>query len=188
MPGSTRNHKYTDFEYGHTAGVGVGVEYFVPNSDFYTSANVRYDELRFNSDDKTKTYYYGAEVGYLPISGLLIAAGVQGYDTRDGGGNGAHPTLRAKLVTDLDGHDINLEARGVFAGSDNQQYSAKADYYIDKTLSVGADFERFKAQNVNQWGITANKFLTQDISVNARAGFGTSGYKDTYSIGAAYRF
>lgn len=25
MQGSTRNHKYTDFEYGHTAGVGVGV-------------------------------------------------------------------------------------------------------------------------------------------------------------------
>jgi len=58
---------------------GAGVEYFVPNSDFYVSGDIS----RNNLEEKTPagkvdhdTTYYAAEVGYLPAPGFLVAAGV----------------------------------------------------------------------------------------------------------------
>ncbi len=49
---------------------------------------------------------YGAEVGYLPAPGLLIAAGLKGYDNDYD--DGVDRTLRAKYVTTLsNGKDIN---------------------------------------------------------------------------------
>ncbi len=68
--GDAEAHKY-----------GVGAEYFVPNSDFYVSGNVNGHDLKDNDDLDNDLTTYGAEVGYLPAPGLLIAAGVKGWDT-----------------------------------------------------------------------------------------------------------
>lgn len=165
---------------------GAGVEYYVPNSDFYVGGNVGRSEYKVSGFSSTKTTTYGAEVGYLPAPGLLIAAGAQGYDTKDGGDD-VNPTLRAKLVTTApNGHDLNLEARGVFGSGDNKQYSAGADYYIDKSFSVGADYLKNKAIDQDEWGIRARKFVDQNLSVEGRVGLGDN--FDTYTIGANYRF
>ncbi|MFX6713311.1 putative porin, partial [Acinetobacter baumannii] len=77
-------------------------------------------ENKIKNLNDTKTTRYNAEVGYLPAPGLLFALGLQGYDTKNGG-DYVDPTLRAKYVTQVGQHDVNLEARCVFGNNDNKQ-------------------------------------------------------------------
>ena len=170
---------------------GIGAEYYVPNSDFYVSGDIsrnnaeRYNYLgdKFDFD----TTYYGAEVGYLPAPGLLIALGLKGYDNDND--DGVDPTLRAKYVTTLsNGKDINLEAGAAFGDLD--EYNLAADYYIDKTLSVGVDYYNNDLVDQSEFGINARKFINQQVSVEGRVGFGEAGSNDYNSFGVAakYRF
>lgn len=170
---------------------GVGAEVFVPNSDFYLSGNISKNEAeRFNILGQKydfDTTYYSAEVGYLPAPGLLIAAGVKGYDNDND--DGVDPTLRAKYVTTLsNGKDINLEAGAAFGDLD--EYNLAADYFIDKTLSVGADYHNNDLTDQNEFGINARKFFTEQVSLEGRVGFGEVGNNDYNSFGVAakYRF
>ena len=169
---------------------GIGAEYFVPNSDFYLSGNVsRHDSERdtpFGTIDNDTTYY-GAEVGYLPAPGLLIAAGLKGYDNDND--DGVDPTLRAKYVTTLsNGKDINLEAGAAFGDLD--EYNLAADYFIDKTFSIGAYYYNNDLTDTNEFGVNARKFINQQVSLEGRVGFGEEGNNDYNSFGVAakYRF
>jgi hypothetical protein len=176
-------------DYANNNGVkdsqyGAGVEYFVPNSDFYLSGNLGRSEFEVDKaaiDQKVTTY--GAEVGYLPAPGLLLALGVKGYDEKNGK-DGADPTVRAKYVTQVGGKDINLEAYGAFGDLD--EYRVKGDYYLDKTLSVGADYYNNDLTKRDEWGISAKKFLNQQVSLEGRVGFGDD--YNTYGIRGAYLF
>ena len=176
-------------DYASNSGVknseyGAGVEYFVPNSDFYLSGRLGRTELEVDHtpvDQKVTTY--GAEVGYLPAPGLLLAVGVAGYDEKDGK-DGADPTVRAKYVTQVGGNDVNLEAYGAFGDLD--EYRVKGDYYLDKTLSVGADYYNNDLTDRDEWGISAKKFFNQQVSLEGRIGFGDD--YNTYGIRGAYRF
>ena len=169
---------------------GVGAEIFVPNSDFYLSGNISQNETeRFVLGQKYDfdTTYYAAEVGYLPAPGLLIAAGLKGYDNDND--DGVDPTLRAKYVTTLsNGKDINLEAGAAFGDLD--EYNLAADYFIDKTLSVGADYHNNDLTDQSEFGINARKFINQQVSLEGRVGFGEVGNNDYNSFGVAakYRF
>ena len=162
---------------------GIGAEVFVPNSDFYLSGNVGRDDVKFDRGGDFDETVYGAEVGYLPAPGLLLALGVKGYDEKDGK-DGADPTVRAKYVTQVGGNDINLEAYGAFGDLD--EYRVKGDYYLDKTLSVGADYYNNDLTNRDEWGISAKKFLNQQVSLEGRVGLGDD--YNTYGIRGAYRF
>lgn len=169
---------------------GVGAEIFIPNSDFYLSGNVSQNETeRFVLGQKYDfdTTYYAAEVGYLPAPGLLIAAGLKGYDNDND--DGVDPTLRAKYVTTLsNGKDINLEAGAAFGDLD--EYNLAADYFIDKTLSVGADYHNNDLTDQSEFGVNARKFINQQVSLEGRVGFGEVGNNDYNSFGVAakYRF
>ena len=177
--------------YGHNNGVknstyGIGGEYYIPNSDFYLGGNVARNEIKLDHySGDVKTNFYSAEVGYLPAPGLLVAVGAQGYKIKDGD-DGVDPTLRAKYVTQVGQHDVNLEARGVFGNDNNKQYYVGGDYYIDKTLSFGADYTKDKSIDQDQWGLTAKKFFNENLSVDGRLGFGDD--YNTYTLGASYRF
>lgn len=170
---------------------GAGVEYFVPNSDFYVSGGVSQNEQERTNILGQKydwdTTYYNAELGYLPAPGLLIAAGLKGYD--NDADDGVDPTLRAKYVTTLsNGKDINLEAGAAFGDSD--EYNLAADYYIDKTLSVGADYHNNDITDRSEVGINARKFFNQQVSLEGRVGFGEQYNNDynTFGVAAKYRF
>ena len=170
---------------------GVGAEIFVPNSDFYLSGNVSQNEKeRFNLLGQKydfDTTYYAAEVGYLPAPGLLIAAGLKGYDNDND--DGVDPTLRAKYVTTLsNGKDINLEAGAAFGDLD--EYNLAADYFIDKTLSIGADYSNNDLKNQSEFGINARKFINQQVSLEGRVGFGEDDNNDynSFGVSAKYRF
>jgi len=162
---------------------GAGVEYFVPNSDFYLSGDISRNNLEVKTPLGKRdfdTTYYAAEVGYLPAPGFLVAAGVKGYDNDND--SGADPTIRAKYVTTLsNGKDINLEAGASFV---------KADYFIDKTFSVGADYYNNDLTDRSEVGINARKFINQQVSLEGRVGFGEAGKNDYNSFGVAakYRF
>lgn len=166
---------------------GVGAEYFVPNSDFYLSGNVNGHDLQDNDDLENDLTTYAAEVGYLPAPGLLIAAGVKGWDNDYD--DGVDPTLRAKYVTTLsNGKDINLEAGAAFGDLD--EYNLAADYYIDKTLSIGADYYNNDLNDNSEFGINARKFFTPQVSLEGRVGFGEAGSNDynRFGVAAKYRF
>ena len=176
-------------EYANNDGIkdtqyGAGLEYYVPNSDFYVSGRLGRDELKIdntNINDKLTTY--GAEVGYLPTAGLLLALGVTGYDVKNGD-DGADPTIRAKYVTKVGQYDANFEAFGAFGDLD--EYKVRGDLYLDKTLSVGADYYNNDLYDHDEFGISAKKFINQNVSFEGRVGFGDD--YNTYGVRAAYRF
>ena len=170
---------------------GVSAEFYVPNSDFYLGGDISRNNAEYRNALGQKydfdTTYYAAEVGYLPAPGLLIAAGVKGYDNDND--DGVDPTLRAKYVTTLsNGKDINLEAGAAFGDLD--EYNLAADYFIDKTLSIGADYRNNDLTDESEFGINARKFLNQQVSLEGRVGFGEVGNNDYNSFGVAakYRF
>lgn len=166
---------------------GVGAELFVPNSEFYLSGHVNAHDLKDNGDLNNDLTTYAAEVGYLPAPGLLIAAGLKGWDNDVD--DGVDPTLRAKYVTTLsNGKDINLEAGASFGDLD--EYNLKADYFIDKSLSLGADYYNNDLTDQNEFGINARKFFNKQVSLEGRVGFGEYRNNDYNSFGVAakYRF
>lgn len=179
-----------DITYGNNNDVkdttyNAGVEYFVPNSNFYVGANVGRQETEINDKNANKVNTYGAEVGYLPAPGLLLALGVKGWSDKVSDKDGADPTVRAKYVTVLpNGHDINLEAYGAFGDLD--EYKVKGDYFLDKTFSVGADYYNNDISKRDEWGISAKKYFNQNVNLEGRAGFGDN--YNTYSVGVNYNF
>ena len=65
-----------------------------------------------------------------------------------------------KYVTTLsNGKDINLEAGAAFGDLD--EYNLAADYFIDKTLSVGADYHNNDLTDQSEFG--ASKFINQQL-------------------------
>ena len=153
------------------------------------SGNVGRDDRKFDRGGDFDETVYGAEVGYLPAPGLLIAAGLKGYDNDYD--DGVDPTLRAKYVTSLsNGKDINLEAGAGFGDLD--EYNLAADYFIDKTLSLGVDYYSKDRDygDTNEFGINARKFFTPQVSLEGRVGFGEVGNADynRFGVAAKYRF
>lgn len=65
-----------------------------------------------------------------------------------------------------------------------------ADYFIDKTLSLGVDYYDNDRNDSNEFGINARKFFTPQVSLEGRVGFGEAGNADYNSFGVAakYRF
>lgn len=178
----------TDTIYSHNSAdrddnksYSVGGEYFVPNTDFYVSADLGYLDTKNGTAGDTVSY--AAEVGYFAVPNFLLAVGFAGQDERKGDSD-TDPTLRAKYVTNLGGYDVNLEAGARF-GDDNA-YGFGGDVYLDKTFSVGLGYADSDEKNSDDvFTIRAKKFFTEQISVEANMNFADS---DTYGIRAAYRF
>ncbi len=180
-------YQYSKVDDAKIHNYGVGVEYFVPNSDFYLSGNVGRQDVKVKHYGKDDTTLYSAEVGYMPAPGFLVAVGAKGYDNDRK--DGVDPTIRAKYVTTLsNGKDINLEAGAAFGDLD--EYNLAADYYIDKSFSVGADYYSNDLTDNQEFGINARKFFTPQVSLEGRLGFGDVGNNDYTSFGLAgkYRF
>ncbi|NHB56861.1 putative porin [Acinetobacter sp. 194] len=181
---------HSDLGYGETTEYDVGVEYFVPNSNFYLNSKVGYQRFKADSDNYLYTgSVFIAEVGYLPVTGLLIAAGLEGYNGSSNYGNDTNaidPTLRAKYVTTAGKFDVNFEGNLLF--SHNTFYDLAADLYLDKTLSIGVAYSGSDMSNDVEdfFTIRAKKFFTPQISVEANAKFGDK--VDGYGASVGYRF
>jgi hypothetical protein len=160
----------------------ANIEYFVPDSEFYLGAGISQQD----PDNSLDTTYYQAEVGYMPAPNLLLAVGAKGYNNDNT--DGVDPTIRAKYLTKVAGHDVNLEAGASFGDLD--EYNLAADYYIDKSFSLGADYYSNDISDQSEFGIKARKFINPQLSVDGRIGFGEVGVNDynSFGVGASYRF
>lgn len=170
---------YFDYDNYDVTSFGVGIEYYIPNSDFYVSGNIGQvsEDTPLGDFDTT---VYGAELGYLPAPGLLVALGLQGYD--DDAGDDVDPTLRAKYVTQVGNYDMNFEGGVVFA--DDEEFNLGADVYLDKTFSVGLGYTDDGFDDAFQ--IRAKKFFTQQVSVEGSVNFADD--ENIFAVRGAYRF
>ena len=174
---------YYDYDFAEQTTFGVGIEYYIPNSDFYLSGKVGQTAVDTDFGDFDTTTY-SAEVGYLPMPGLLVAVGLAGYDNDED--DDVNPSLRAKYVTQVGAYDMNFEAGATF-GDDNA-YGVGADLYLDKTLSVGLGFTGSDADGIDDdvFTIRAKKFLTQQVSLEGSVAFADE--SNVFALRAAYRF
>ena len=162
---------------------GLGAEFFIPDSDLYARVNFSHNEAEhgfgsFSVDTELQTY--SAEIGYLPTPGLLLAAGLSGWDNDVE--DGIDPTLRAKFVGPFGNNNVNLEAYIGFGDLD--EFRLQADYYINRSLSIGADY--YDNDAVDEFGLNIKKFINTQTSLEARVGFADA--EDNFSLRAAYRF
>jgi len=172
---------YIDYDLFDVTTFNVGVEYFVPNSDFYVSGNIGQSstDTPIGDDDTT---IYSAELGYLPVPGLLLAVGLAGYD--NDAGDDVDPTLRAKYVTQVGQYDMNFEGGASFGDLD--AYSLGADLYLDKTFSVGLGYSDSDINNSDVFTIRAKKFFNQQVSLEGSIDFADEG--NIFGVRGAYRF
>ncbi len=174
---------YSDNNDVKVTGIGAGIEYFVPTTDFYLSAGIANTNAKVDGFDSEDTLSYAAEVGYLPIPGLLVAVGLAGYDNDYS--DDVDPTLRAKYVTQVGQFDMNFEAGATF-GDDNA-YGLGTDLYLDKTFSVGLAYAGSDADNSDDvFTLRAKKFFTPQISLEGSVAFPDEA--NVYGIRGAYRF
>ncbi len=170
---------YIDFDVAESTSFGIGVEYFVPNTDFYVSAGIGQTTVEFDGFDFDTTNYT-AELGYLPVSGLLIAAGIVGFDNDEADNTDA--TLRAKYVTQVGAYDMNFEGGVVFA--DDEMFTLGTDLYLDKTFSIGLGYTDDGEDDTFQ--IRAKKFFNQQVSLEGSIDFEENA--NVFGLRAAYRF
>ncbi|WP_284879737.1 putative porin [Acinetobacter variabilis] len=172
---------YIDYDLFDVTTFNVGVEYFVPDSDFYVSGNIGQSstDTPIGDDDTT---IYSAELGYLPVPGLLVAVGLAGYD--NDAGDDVDPTLRAKYVTQVGQYDMNFEGGASFGDLD--AYSLGADLYLDKTFSVGLGYSDSDIDNSDVFTIRAKKFFNQQVSLEGSIDFADEG--NIFGVRGAYRF
>ena len=184
--------------------VGINGEFFIPNSQFYVSGSINRaevtveDEFGTASDDNTG---YAIEAGYLPINGLLLAAGVskENIDAHQAGKKGfintfssasaladdTALTLRAKYVTLVGNHYANFEASTAFG--DETAYGVAADLYVDPTLSVGVSVNDATLDDFDTvFSVRAQKFFTPAIA--AGLNYTTTDGADSFGINGTFRF
>lgn len=173
---------YIDYDVYEVTAFNVGLEYFIPNSDFYLNGNIGQTKHEADGVEDLDTTIYSAEVGYLPVPSLLIVAGLLGYDNDYG--DDVDPTLRAKYVTQVGAYDMNFEGGASFGDID--AYSFGTDLYLDKTLSVGLGFSDTDGKDADVFTIRAKKFFTQQVSLEGAIDFADDG--NVFGLRGAYRF
>lgn len=190
--------------------LGVTGEVFIPDTQFYVSGalyrtNTKITVPLLGSDSKAHNGY-ALEAGFLPINGLLFAAGIADLSktlnpvqlsqygfvsnfmnstTVSGEDDDKAVTLRAKYVTQLGGYYTNFEAQSYFG--DETTYRLAADLYLDPTLSVGVSIADSTADDSDSiFNIRAQKFFTPEFALGV--GYTTIDGANSYGINGTFRF
>lgn len=168
----------------------VGGEFYVPNSNFYAAASIGRTNDKVKGFKQVGVNDYSVQVGILPITNLLLTVGVAGLDTKNN--DDTDPTISAKYLTKIGNNDVNLEGNARF-GDNNDFYGISGDYYLDRTLSVGASFDLSTFDNADDdyaFGVNARKFIEENISVQGGVTVGKYANRDAYGllVGGTYRF
>ena len=190
--------------------IGLAGEYYVPNSQLYFSAainNTQFDSkvsaagVSFSTDDSGNGY--AVEVGFLPVTGLLLAIGATdmeesvdpvqvaqlGFISTAGvaaaAGEDTAVTLRGKYVTRLGNNDYNFESKVVIG--EETAYRLSADFYLDPTLSFGASVADSTFDDSDTvFGLRAQKFFTPTMALGL--GYTTTDGANSYGINGTFRF
>lgn len=184
---------------------GVRGEFFIPDTKFYVAGSLNQAELTLDIEGdgayKADTTGYSLEVGYLPINGLLLAAGVtkenldsanvgktgfaDSYATLGASGEDTAATLRAKYVTEIGNHWTNFEGSTVLG--DETAYRIAADLYLDPTLSLGVSFADSTVEDFDGiYSVNAQKFFGEKVAVGLN--YSTTDGADAFGINGTFRF
>lgn len=168
----------------------VGGEFYVPNSNFYAAGSLGRTNTKFQGFKQDGVNDYSLQVGFLPITNLLLTVGVVGIDSK--GSDETDPTIRAKYLTKIGNNDVNFEGNAQF-GDNSDSYSISGDYYLDRTLSIGASYDLDTMDNADDdysLGINARKFIAENISVQGGLNVGKVSDRDNFglAVGGTYRF
>jgi len=168
-----------------------GIEYFV--EQFYLNGELGFgqSEIKVTSPVGSETNdsdvtTYRALAGYMPLSNLLLAAGIDGYQG-DGDLEDNRFAVRAKYVAPMgQGQFLNVEADGAFG--DEDEVTIAADYYFDQAFSLGAAYniEDDGEDDVDFFSIRSKYFINSNFAVGGEVGFGDD--VQAFNINATYRF
>jgi hypothetical protein len=202
------------------------VEYYIPNTMLYVGGAI--DKL----DARTRTleninspttmfgvlnrYEYSdsstiwtASLGITPLDGLLVWSD---YSKSQNDSNSW--SLNSKYLVNFKDHDINLEAGYTHTSDSEKVYRVAADYYIDRSFSVGAVYysspegiwgdvgRKYVNDHMTDldagpsdktYGLRAKKFFANDLALDASftksdSDFTNSDTGDKFSIGITKRF
>lgn len=162
----------------------AGGEFFIPTSlvnkvaplnvPLYAAGSVYRPKIESLGSN---AYTYEAKVGFLPVPNLLLAAGVAGLANSDDDETNA--LISGKILSKVGANDLNLQA-DIILGHDHDAVRMAADYYIDRTLSVGTGYAMVNnevAKDPYAFNVNARKFLADNFSVQGKVSFG-KGYAD----------
>ena len=184
--------------------VGINGEFFIPDSQFYAAGSINRAKVTVETDlykGSDNNTGYALEAGYLPINGLLLAAGVskENIDAAQTAKKGfintsstvaalddeTAFTVRAKYVTLIGNHFTNFEASAAFG--DESAYGVAADLYLDPTLSVGVSINDATLDDFDTvFSVRAQKFFTPAIA--AGLNYTTTDGADSFGINGTFRF
>ena len=171
----------------------AGIEYFV--DQFYLNGEIGFGQQNAKATEYGQTLYdddydvttYRALVGYLPVSNLLLAAGIDGYQGDNDEDEDNRFAVKAKYVAPLNnGQYINLEADGAFGDLDS--VTIGADYYFDQAFSIGASYniEDDGDEDTDYFAIRSKYFLNPNLAIGGQVGFGDD--VQAFNINATLRF
>ncbi len=158
---------YEDTNNVTSTDLTADVKYFVPATQFYVGGQLGSARVKVagNSDSVT---HYGLQVGYLPMNGLLLTAGLVG--TSGNGNDNTDGAIGAKYVSRLAaGNYVNLEANVGFG--DGTPLELGGDYYVDNTFGVGVGYSDFLDSDYNTDGvfeIRAKKFFNPMMAIGGK--------------------
>lgn len=197
---SLRDENWIEREENKTDDVLLNVEYYIPDSIFYASLGVAAQKQ--SSADKIilegRTYtvdrdkgewdYIGiASAGITPVTGWLIWSSFhEGQDVGD------EWNIHSKYVWLLQGEqalNIELGYEEFDTGVSRSNYSLSADYYVNKTLSLGVahsevDYDDAGTIKTNQ--VRIKNFFSESISV--QAAYIDMDKERSVLVGGSYRF
>ena len=149
----------------------VGLDSILPVQSLYAAGGVSRAKVEGSG---ANGYQYTAEVGVLPVANLLLVAGVVGNGNL-GKNNNPNLIVRGKYVYELMGKDVNLEGSVIFDDNRDKFYQLATDYYLDKTLSIGAIASYAGISGVSDpygLNINARKFVTENVSFLGGVSYG----------------
>jgi hypothetical protein len=156
--------QYEDTNNVEVTDLTADVKYFVPATQFYVGGELGSQRVKVpgNSDSVT---HYGLDVGYLPVNGLLLTAGLTG--TSGSGNDETDGVLGAKYVAKLAGGNFyNLEGR--LGLGDGKPVTIGGDYYVDNTFGIGAAYSDNLDNDFKRDGtfeVRAKKFLSPMMAI-----------------------
>lgn len=172
------------------SGLGVGLEYYVPDSIFYFAAQVKQSQREvdnyyasgenewYSSYDGSRTSW-AAAVGVMPIDGWLIAAKFGEQNDF----NGSEETIETKYVLPLGRQALKLTGAYYLDGYDylHRDWEAGADYFFTPSFSIGGTYADDKT-----YGVRAEKFFTESFSLSAE--YEDGDYEDSFGVSLKARF